>query len=77
MATAAKILIVEDDTHIRRLLRVAMERSPAMRRRSQDRARSAVAAGIDKPDLVLLDLGLPDRDGLELVQLIISGGKQP
>ena len=55
---------------IRRLLRVTLERAGYAVIEAPD-ARSALAAlDIDKPDAVMLDLGLPDRDGLELVPLI-------
>jgi two-component system, OmpR family, KDP operon response regulator KdpE len=70
VSSAAKVLIVDDELAIRRLLRTALERA---RYRVVDaaNAREAMAAvSIDKPDAVLLDLGLPDRDGLELVPLI-------
>lgn len=74
MTNAAKILVVEDDAHIRRLLRVATERA-GYRVGEAGTAREGLSLlDIDKPDLVLLDLGLPDRDGLELVQLIKARG---
>lgn len=67
MAAPAKILIVEDDAHIRRLLRATMQRAGHDVAEAAD-ARAALALlDIAKPDVVLLDLGLPDRDGLELI----------
>ena len=67
MPGAAKILIVEDDAHIRRLLRATMQRAGHDVAETPD-ARAALALlDIEKPDVVLLDLGLPDRDGLELI----------
>ncbi len=68
MAHATKVLVVEDDSHIRRLLRGALARAGHQVIEAAT-AREAIAAfGIDKPDAVLLDLGLPDRDGIELIQ---------
>lgn len=61
------ILIVDDEMPIRRLLRVSAERSGYA---TQEAATAAAALGAldrSKPRLVLLDLGLPDRDGLELI----------
>lgn len=71
----AKVLIVDDEPHIRLLLRTALERS---------NYEIAEAAGgreaVDRitgwqPEVVLLDLGLPDRDGLELIPVIRKQSK--
>lgn len=66
----ALILIVDDDAAIRRLLRQTLERTGYTVIEADD-ARPALAK-VDRhdPDAVLLDLGLPGRDGLELVPLI-------
>jgi len=72
MAAQPRILIVEDDAHIRRLLRVAIERSGYAVTEAATAREALTAADIDKPEVVLLDLGLPDRDGLELIQLFRS-----
>lgn len=69
MAVQPKILIVEDDAHIRRLLRVAIERAGYAAGEAATAREALSLADIDKPEVVLLDLGLPDRDGLELIQL--------
>jgi two-component system KDP operon response regulator KdpE len=70
----AAVLVVEDDAAIRRLLQTALVREGYRVIEAID-ARAAVASlAIDKPDAVLLDLGLPDRDGLELVPLIKAAG---
>ena len=69
-----RVLVVEDDAAIRRLLHTALTRSGYHVVEAAD-ARAALAAlAIDKPEAVLLDLGLPDRDGLELVPLIKAAG---
>jgi two-component system KDP operon response regulator KdpE len=65
-----KILIVEDDTHIRRLLRAALQRAGHGVAEAATAREGLSLLDIEKPDAVLLDLGLPDRDGLELIQLI-------
>jgi len=73
----AKVLVIEDDAHIRRLLRVALERA-GHRVAEAGTAREGLSlVDIDKPDAVLLDLGLPDRDGLELIQLIKARSPAP
>ncbi|WP_333573999.1 response regulator [Sphingomonas sp.] len=74
MASATKVLIVEDDTHIRRLLRGALARAEHQVIEAATAREAITALGIDKPDAVLLDLGLPDRDGIELIQLAKAGG---
>ena len=74
MAASLKILVVEDDAHIRRLLRVAIERGGYAVAEAATAREALSLADIDKPALVLLDLGLPDRDGLELIQLMKARG---
>ncbi|MDQ8756930.1 response regulator transcription factor [Sphingosinicella sp. LHD-64] len=70
----AKILIVDDERAIRRLLGAATERA-GYRVIEAETAREALTAlQIDKPEAVLLDLGLPDRDGMELVPLVKAAG---
>ena len=69
-----RLLVVDDELAIRRLLRGALERAGYSVSEAGD-ARSALAAiDSDPPDAVLLDLGLPDRDGIELVPLIKAKG---
>lgn len=74
MNPTAKILIVDDEPAIRRLLSACLQRG-SYRVVEAATGREALAAlHIDKPDAVLLDLGLPDRDGLELVPLFKTAG---
>lgn len=61
------ILIVDDELPIRRLLRVSTERSGYATEEAATAALALAALNRSKPRLVLLDLGLPDRDGLELI----------
>lgn len=62
------VLIVEDEKGIRRLLRTALEGDSLRVFDAENLARGLVEAATRKPDLVILDLGLPDGDGIEFVQ---------
>jgi two-component system KDP operon response regulator KdpE len=74
MPKPPKILVVDDEPQIRTLLRKTLGRA-GYRVVEAANAREALAArAIDRPDLVLLDLGLPDRDGLELVAALRGDG---
>lgn len=69
-----RVLVVDDEPAIRRLLRNSLLRADYHVIEAVD-ARAALAAlAIDKPDCVLLDLGLPDRDGMELIPLVKATG---
>nr|WP_275984010.1 two-component system response regulator KdpE [Morganella morganii] len=61
-------MIVEDEKGIRRLLRTALEGDSVRVFEAEDLARGLVEAATRKPDLVILDLGLPDGDGITFVQ---------
>lgn len=71
------ILIIEDEPPIRKLLTIALE-SRGYKVVDCDNGREAarLAASV-KPELVLLDLGLPDMDGKELIQKIREWAQTP
>lgn len=64
------ILIVDDELAIRRLVRGALERSGYMCAEAATARDALTAARHPGCQLVLLDLGLPDRDGMELIPLL-------
>ena len=70
MTLAPKIMVVDDEPQIRRLLRNTLEKADYHVVLAADAREALRTLPIEKPDAVLLDLGLPDRDGLELVPLI-------
>ncbi|GLR48731.1 response regulator [Sphingomonas astaxanthinifaciens] len=74
MLNTAPILVVDDEPAIRRLLRGALERAGHAVIEAASAREALAALDIDKPRLALLDLGLPDRDGLELVPLMKARG---
>jgi two-component system, OmpR family, KDP operon response regulator KdpE len=69
MSIAASILVVDDEAAIRRLLRTTLEAAGYAVLVAATAAEALAELG-RSPDLVLLDLGLPDRDGLELLPVI-------
>jgi two-component system KDP operon response regulator KdpE len=66
-AHVTTVLVIEDDPHIRRVLRLALEQEGlAVCEAANGRDGSALLAS-EGPDLVILDLGLPDVDGVALI----------
>ncbi len=64
---SAKILVVDDDAAIRRLLRNTLLRVGYVVLEAGDAKDALRQTAVEQPDAVLLDLGLPDRDGLSLI----------
>ena len=62
-----QLLIVEDDREIA-LVRAAFEAEGYRVFEAETLARGVIEAGTRKPDLIVLDLGLPDGDGVALVR---------
>lgn len=66
--TPTNILIVEDEKEIRRFVRTALESEGLRVFESETLQRGLIEAGTRKPDLIILDLGLPDGDGLSYIR---------
>ncbi len=64
----ARILIVEDEAEIRRFVRLALEAEGHEVHEADGVKRGLIEAGTRRPDLVVLDLGLPDGDGVDLIR---------
>lgn len=62
------IILVEDDAEIRHFVRVALEAAGYRVQEASECRRGLVDAAARRPDLVLLDLGLPDADGMEFLR---------
>lgn len=61
------VLLVEDEPQIRRFVRIALEEEGWQVFESETMKRGLIDAGTRKPDLIILDLGLPDGDGVDLI----------
>ena len=74
---SARILVVDDEMQIRKMLRIALK-SVGYDVTEADSVESGLAALVrQQPDLVVLDLGLPDGDGLDLLSELRSFSKVP
>jgi two-component system, OmpR family, KDP operon response regulator KdpE len=62
-----RVIIVEDEATIRRFVRLTLEAEGYEVFEADSVARGLIEAGTRRPDLVVLDLGLPDRDGVEFI----------
>ncbi|MEQ9904591.1 two-component system response regulator KdpE [Pectobacterium aroidearum] len=64
----ATILIVEDEKEIRRFVRQALEGEGCRVFDAETMQRGLLEAATRKPDLIILDLGLPDGDGIDYIR---------
>ncbi len=77
MARRASILVVDDEPPIRRLLRTSLGAQGYDVTEAEDGASALAAIERDKPDLVILDLGLPDLSGIEVIRSVRQGSTLP
>jgi two-component system KDP operon response regulator KdpE len=72
-----QILVVEDEPGIRQVLRVLLETERYRVVEAETAHRADVEARSHKPDLMIVDLGLPDGDGLEVIRRVRSWSPVP
>ena len=72
-----KILIVDDEPAIRRFLKASLESEGFQIVAAETAAQALSAVAQAKPDLMILDLGLPDLDGLDVIRQVRAGNPLP
>lgn len=70
-------LIIDDEVQIRRLLRVALEAENYQVHEAENGQQGLVEIANRKPAVILLDLGLPDMDGLEVLKRLREWSEAP
>ncbi len=73
----SKILVVDDEAPIRKMLKVIIEAGGYKFEPSEKGTEAVRLASSLKPDLIILDLGLPDIDGLEVIPQIRQWANMP
>jgi two-component system KDP operon response regulator KdpE len=68
METKTKILVIEDDKYISNFIAVSLKKEDYEVYISQSAADGLFMFASYRPDIILLDLGLPDQDGLEIIK---------
>jgi two-component system, OmpR family, KDP operon response regulator KdpE len=72
-----QILIIEDEPAIRTVLRVLLEAQGYRVVEADTALRAEIEARSHKPDLLLIDLGLPDADGLKVIRRVRAWSQVP
>ena len=73
----ATILVIDDELHIRKFLRAAFEFEGFTVQEARDAEEGIRSATLKPPNLIILDLGLPDRDGSSIIERLRSWSKTP
>jgi two-component system, OmpR family, KDP operon response regulator KdpE len=68
MSNLPKILVIDDEVQIRRLLQLTLEQNSYNLKFATNGNDGIVMAGSERPELIILDLGLPDIDGLTVLK---------
>lgn len=73
----SRILVIDDELSIRRMLQVLLEGAGHTMTSADDGSHGLHALALEKPDLLILDLGLPDIDGLEVLRRLREWSSVP
>jgi len=71
------VLVIEDDPQIRRVLRTLLELEQFRVIEAENAERGLIEARTHKPDLLIVDLGLPDRDGVSVIAAVRTWSRVP
>src|SRR5438105_10799303 len=74
---APVVLVIDDEVQIRRFLRAGLELDGFVVQDAETGAEALKAVTLRQPDLVILDLGLPDMDGSEVLERLRSWSSVP
>lgn len=77
VTAAARILVIEDEAPIRKFLRVSLTNAGFTYFEGENAREGLMLAATNQPDLIILDLGLPDLDGLEVIKQLREWCKVP
>jgi len=77
MSGEITVLLIEDEPQIRRVVRSVLEGEGFRVFEAESGQRGLIEAGARKPDLLIVDLGLPDMEGVELVREFRSWSEAP
>jgi DNA-binding response OmpR family regulator len=72
-----RILIVDDDLHIREVIRVALRKAGMTVFEARDGKEALTRFAADQPDLIVLDIGMPEFDGLDVCREIRKSSDVP
>lgn len=72
-----KILLIEDEQEIRRFLRVSLSNHGYRLVEAGSGQEGVMHAADQQPDLIILDLGLPDMDGMEVIRQVRQWSQVP
>jgi two-component system KDP operon response regulator KdpE len=75
--TGQCVLIVDDEPAIRRLLRTSLNAQGYRTVEAATAAEALASIARDRPDVAILDLGLPDRDGLDVIRTVRASNPLP
>lgn len=74
---APVVVVVEDEAQIRHFVKLALESEGCQVFEAENGKRGLIDSGTRRPDLVILDLGLPDRDGIEIIRELRTWSEVP
>ncbi len=72
-----RVAVIEDEKQIRRFLRMALEAEGMSVVEAETGRQGLMEIGTRRPDLLILDLGLPDMDGVELIRQLRAWSTLP
>lgn len=72
-----RILVIDDEPQIRKFMRISLAANGYEVAEAENAAAGIAAARSQAPDLIILDLGLPDLDGQEVISAVREGADTP